>query len=101
MQNSVIGKATPQSIGEALSEATLQGLEVDKKQCYFIVYGNKLSMFRSYYGDIAVAKRTGLVKDIRGLVSFTRASHTNSIPTMMAKWKSKVIKQSWNRLTRK
>jgi len=70
MQNSVIGKATPQSIGEALSEATLQGLEVDKKQCYFIVYGNKLSMFRSYYGDIAVAKRTGLVKDIRARIIY-------------------------------
>lgn len=69
-QNSVIGKATPQSIGEALSEATLQGLEVDKKQCYFIVYGNKLTMFRSYYGDIAVAKRTGLVKDIRARVIY-------------------------------
>ena len=70
MQNSVIGKATSQSIGEALSEATLQGLEVDKKQCYFIVYGDKLTMFRSYYGDVAVAKRTGLVKDIRARVIY-------------------------------
>lgn len=70
MQNAVIGKATPQSIGEALSEATLQGLEIDKKQLYFIVYGDKLTMFRSYYGDVAVAKRTGLVKDIRARVIY-------------------------------
>ena len=42
-----------------ISEATLQGLEVDKKQCYFIVYGDKLTMFRSYYGDVAVAKKNG------------------------------------------
>ena len=70
MQTPNISKATAQSIGEALSEATLQGLEVDKKQCYFIVYDNKLSMFRSYYGDIAVTKRTGLVKDIRARIIY-------------------------------
>jgi recombination protein RecT len=58
------------SIGEALTEAVIQGLEMDKKQCYFIKYGNKLQMFRSYYGDVAVAKRTGLVKDIRARVIY-------------------------------
>ena len=34
-----------------------QGLNPDKKQCYFIVYGNKLTLQRSYFGSIAVAKR--------------------------------------------
>jgi recombination protein RecT len=34
----------------------VQGLNPDKKQCYFIVYGNKLQMQRSYFGSMAVAK---------------------------------------------
>ena len=69
-QNGAIAKATPISIGEALTEAVIQGLEVDKKQCYFICYDKKMQMFRSYYGDVAVAKRTGLVKDIRARVIY-------------------------------
>jgi len=69
-QNGAIAKATPISIGEALTEAVIQGLEMDKKQCYFICYDKKMQMFRSYYGDIAVAKRTGLVKDIRARVIY-------------------------------
>lgn len=69
-QNGAITKATPISIGEALTEAVIQGLEVDKKQCYFICYDKKMQMFRSYYGDVAVAKRTGLVKDIRARVIY-------------------------------
>lgn len=69
-QNGNLQKATPVSIGEALTEAVIQGLEVDKNQCYFIVYGNKMSMFRSYYGDVAVSKRTHLVKDIRARVIY-------------------------------
>lgn len=58
------------SIGEALTEAVIQGLEMDKRQCYFIKYGSKLQMFRSYFGDIAVAKRTGLVKSITARVIY-------------------------------
>lgn len=69
-QNGAIAKATAVSIGEALTEAVIQGLEIDKKQCYFIAYDKKMTMFRSYYGDIAVAKRTGLVKDIRARVIY-------------------------------
>ena len=69
-QNGMISKATPVSIGEALVEAVIQGLEVDKRQVYFIVYGNKLQMFRSYYGDIKVALETGLVRDIRARVIY-------------------------------
>ena len=45
---------------------TIQALNPDKKQCYFIVYGNKLQMQRSYFGSIAVAKSVsnGKVVDI-------------------------------------
>lgn len=69
-QNNQIAKATTVSIGEALTEAVVQGLEIDKKQCYFIVYDRKMVMFRSYYGDVVAAKRTGLVKDIRARVIY-------------------------------
>lgn len=75
-QNGNIAKATAISIGEALTEAVVQGLEIDKKQCYFIVYGRQLTMFRSYYGDVAVAKRTHLVKDIRARVIYKGDTYT-------------------------
>lgn len=71
-QNGAIQTATTTSIGEALTEAVIQGLEMDKKQCYFIAYNKKMTMFRSYYGDIAVAKRTGLVKDISARVIYDK-----------------------------
>lgn len=70
MQSGATQGVTSISVGEALTEAVIQGLEIDKKQCYFIKYGNKIQMFRSYYGDIAAAKRTGLVKDIRARVIY-------------------------------
>ncbi len=35
----------------------VQGLNPDKKQCYFIAYGETLACQRSYLGDVAVAKR--------------------------------------------
>lgn len=63
-QSGALSKATPDSIGQALIEAVIQGLEIDKHQVYFIVRGNKLTMFRSYYGDQKVAIETGLVKEI-------------------------------------
>ena len=69
-QNELLNQATKISIGEALTEAVIQGLEIEKKQCYFIVYKNKMTLFRSYYGDIAVAKRTGLVKEIKSRVIY-------------------------------
>jgi len=54
---------TKQSIGSALMDMTVQALNPLKKQCYFILYGNKLTLMRSYQGTMAVAKRCG-VKDI-------------------------------------
>lgn len=54
----------PLSVANAIVETVLQGLDVSRTQCYYINYGNKCTMFRSYFGDVAVAKRTGLVKDI-------------------------------------
>lgn len=47
---------TKDSIANALLGMVVQGLNPDKKQCYFIVYGTKLQMQRSYFGSMAVAK---------------------------------------------
>lgn len=60
---------TPNSIGRALTDLVLQGLQIEKNQAYFIKFKNKagqdeLKLFRSYFGDVAAAKSTGLVKDI-------------------------------------
>lgn len=46
-----------ESVANALLSMVIQGLNPDKKQCYFIVYGPKLTLQRSYFGSIAVAKR--------------------------------------------
>ena len=69
-QNGNVTKATPISIGESLANAAIQGLEIDKNQVYFIVYDRKMQMFRSYFGDVAVAKRSGLVKEISARVIY-------------------------------
>lgn len=47
---------TKPSIINALQDMVFQGLNPSKKQCYFIVYGNKLQMQRSYFGSMHLAK---------------------------------------------
>ena len=47
---------TQASIGNALLNMVVQGLNPSKKQCYFIVYGDQLVLQRSYFGTIYVAK---------------------------------------------
>lgn len=59
-----------ESIANALLEMVLQALSPIKKQCYFMVHGDQLTMMRSYMGSIAVAKRLGM-KDIVANVVFT------------------------------
>ena len=44
------------SIINALQEMCYQGLNPAKNQCYFIAYGNKLVLQRSYFGSMHVAK---------------------------------------------
>ena len=44
------------SIANALLDMVVQGLNPVKKQCYFIVYGNKLQLQRSYFGTMHIAK---------------------------------------------
>ena len=55
---------TKESIANALLDMVVQGLSPAKTQCYFIVYGTKLQLNRSYFGTQAVLKRLNGVKDI-------------------------------------
>ena len=48
---------TKESVIQCMLSMVVQGLNPDKKQCYPIVYGNKLTLFRSYFGAMAVAYR--------------------------------------------
>lgn len=52
----VLETCSKASIANALLSMVIQGLNVDKHQCYFIVYGNKLVLQRSYFGSMHVAK---------------------------------------------
>lgn len=61
---------TKESIANALLDMVVQGLSPAKTQCYFIVYGSKLQLNRSYFGTQAVLKRLTNVKDIWANVIF-------------------------------
>lgn len=58
---SVCSKA---SIANSLLNMTIQGLNPAKTQCYFIAYGDKLEMQRSYFGTQLVMKRLSNVENI-------------------------------------
>lgn len=55
---------TPESATRALLDMVVQGLSPEKKQCYFVVHGDQLTLMRSYMGTVAAAKRFGGVKDV-------------------------------------
>lgn len=52
----VLENCTRTSIINSLQSMLYQGLNPDKKQCYFIPYGGKLTLQRSYFGSMHVAK---------------------------------------------
>jgi len=55
----VLQACTRESIACCLLDMVLQGLSPIKKQVYFIAYANKLTCVRSYFGSVALAKRSG------------------------------------------
>lgn len=61
---------TRDSIANALLDMAIQGLNPAKKQCYFIVYGNKLVCQRSYFGSMHLAKEMAGAKDIYAQVVY-------------------------------
>jgi recombination protein RecT len=61
---------TKESIANALLKMVVWGLSPLKKQCDFIMYGNKLDCTIEYTGNIALAKRYGGLKEIKAQVIF-------------------------------
>jgi recombination protein RecT len=55
-QRPVLESCTKDSIANSLLSMAVQGLNPDKKQCYFVAYGNQLTLMRSYFGAVHVAK---------------------------------------------
>jgi recombination protein RecT len=63
---------TKDSIANALMDMVVQGLNPVKKQCYFVVYGTKLTLMRSYMGTAAVTKRLKGVKDVYAQIIYEK-----------------------------
>ena len=66
----VLKECSNDSIANALFEMVIEGLSVVKKQCYFIAYGTKLECQKSYFGNLALAKRVCGVKEVNGAVIY-------------------------------
>ena len=69
-KNDILSKCKPASVAEALLKMVVYGVSPIKKQCYFIPYGDKLECSISYAGNIAIAKRYGNLKSIKGNAIF-------------------------------
>jgi recombination protein RecT len=66
----VLESCSKESIANGLMSMVIQGLNPDKKQCYFIAYGGKLQMQRSYMGSVSVARRVAGLKDVNAQVVY-------------------------------
>ena len=58
------------SIATSLFKMVTEGLSVTKNQGYFIAYGGKLNFQKSYFGNLALAKRMCGVKNVNGVVIY-------------------------------
>ncbi len=65
----LLEKCSKVSIANALLDMVIQGLTPQKTQCYFIAYGDKCVLTRSYFGTVALAKRIANI-DISANVIF-------------------------------
>lgn len=61
---------TKESVANALLKMVVWGVSPMKKQCDFIMYGNKLECQMEYTGNIVLAKRFGNLKDIKAKAVF-------------------------------
>ncbi|MEJ7445812.1 RecT family recombinase, partial [Staphylococcus hominis] len=59
-----LANCTKESMAQALLGMVTQGLNPAKNQCYFIPYGNKMQIQRSYHGNIMMLKRDAGAKDV-------------------------------------
>lgn len=69
-KNNILAKCDKTSVAEALLKMVVYGVSPIKKQCYFIPYGEKVECSISYAGNIAIAKRYGNLKTIKGNAIF-------------------------------
>lgn len=66
----VLEVCTKESIANSLLKMVLLGLNPLKSQCDFIAYGNKLSCDLNYFGNYALAKRLGDVKEVVPIIVY-------------------------------
>lgn len=66
----ILELCTKPSIANALFSMVTWGLSPMKNQVYFIPYGDKLQISKSYLGNIAIAKRTAGVKEVNAVVVY-------------------------------
>lgn len=60
----VLEACTPYSITNALLEMIIKGLNPAKEQCYFVAYGDQLSLMESYFGMTLIARQAASVSDV-------------------------------------
>lgn len=63
-QDNKLMSCSEESKAQALFGMVTQGLNPAKKQCYFIPYGNKMQVQRSYHGNAMMLKRDAGAKDV-------------------------------------
>lgn len=61
---------TKNSMANALLDMVVQGLNPEKNQCYFVVYGTELVLMRSYFGTATVAKRVLGLHDLVAMIVY-------------------------------
>lgn len=91
-KNNLLAKCDKSSVAEALLKMVIYGVSPIKKQCYFVPYGEKLECSISYAGNIAIAKRFGNLKSIKGNAIFEGDNFEFEVDS--ATGRRKVIKHS-------
>lgn len=61
---------TKESVINSLFDMCIQALSPAKKQCYFIVRGDQLTLSRSYFGTCAALKRLNGIEDVYAQVIY-------------------------------
>jgi len=89
----VLDVCSRESIANALFDMVVQALSPMKKQCYFIPYGNKLTLSKSYAGTMAIAKRVAPIKSIAANVIFEGDEFIYEIDPLSGRKKIVVHKQ--------
>lgn len=69
-RNNLLVKASKESVANSLLKMVVWGLSPLKKQCDFILYGDKLECSPEYTGNIVLAKRYGSLKSIKANAIF-------------------------------